>query len=139
MSKNNIDIRLLQTFQTAFQPFDDVLLRKTPYYHLLVSTQMNNPYDKRIKEIRSWDTLSGKRKREQVPSIWLLPASAKEYLRDEHIFVARPSKLFESLTHLNLTLAVGIDLSRIERVYAILPSGLEAILHHAAFLRLAIR
>ena len=65
--------------------------------------------------------------------------SAEEDLGREHILVSRPRQLLQCLAHLDLALAVRVDLSGVEEVDAIIPRRLKAILHDVALLCASVR
>ena len=59
---------------------------------------------------------------------------SQTYLCRQNVLVTRPAQLLERITHLDLTLALGVHLSRIEEVDAITPSCLHALLDNVALL-----
>lgn len=74
----------------------------------------------------------------QPPRIRLLSSSTKEYLRAKHILISRPSQLTQRITHLDLRLAICVDLGCVEEIYSILPCCGKDVFYDAAFLGAAV-
>jgi hypothetical protein len=74
----------------------------------------------------------------EAASVGLLAASAEEDLGGEHVLITRPVELLERLTHLDLALAVGVDLGGVEEVDTVVPGSLHALLDNVAVLGAAV-
>lgn len=74
----------------------------------------------------------------ETAGVGLLAAGAEENLGAEDVLVARPVELLERVAHLDLGLAIGVDLRRVEEVDTVVPSGLEALLDNITLLSAAV-
>ena len=74
----------------------------------------------------------------EAAGVGLLAASAEEDLGAQDVLVTRPVELLEGIAHLNLALAVGVDLGSVEEVDAMVPGSLQALLDNVAVLGAAV-
>ena len=75
----------------------------------------------------------------QATGVWLFTAGAEEDFGAEHVLISRPRELLQCLTHLDLTLSVGVYLCGVEEVDAIVPCALQAVFDHVTLLCAAVR
>lgn len=60
------------------------------------------------------------------------------YLRCQDVLITRPIQFLQSSAHLNLALAAGIYLGRVEHIDAIVPGSLQALFDNIALLRTTV-
>jgi hypothetical protein len=70
----------------------------------------------------------------QTTGVGLLSRCSKEDFGRQNVFVSRIFKLLKCLSHLDLALACGVDLSGIEEVDAVIPSRRDALGDNVALL-----
>jgi hypothetical protein len=70
----------------------------------------------------------------EAAGVGLLAAGTEEDLGAEHVFVTGPVELLKRLAHLDLTLAIGVDLGGVEEVDTVVPGSLQALLDNVAVL-----
>lgn len=65
----------------------------------------------------------------QAPSIWFLTARSEVDLSGQHVFVPGPCQFLERNTQLSFGLSARIFFSGVEKVDAVAPCRLQAVLH----------
>lgn len=81
-------------------------------------------------------------------ALWLIVQNLLnllENLRGQYVqnlsslaIVVRSVQLLQGITHLNLRLSIGVNLSSVEKVDAVVPGSLKTVLHNAALLSTAV-